>query len=119
MTADGTVSGVDDLLSALRARAADRRRLATEHPNLDAETVAAIRHAPKEVMGSADQSVPYDPTRYLWSAREVLAEYSDECRECYEPRQYPRGQRHFGWALWRTCDPGCSHVHHADEVWIA
>lgn len=42
----------------------------------------------------------------------------DLCQECFEWRPYPPGQEHFGWAWWRTCEPGCAHAHHEAEVWI-
>jgi hypothetical protein len=44
------------------------------------------------------------------------------CRDCYEWRYYPVGQRHFGQAWWRTCEHDgsrCDHPHHLEEVWIA
>jgi hypothetical protein len=41
------------------------------------------------------------------------------CLSCYDWRRYPGGQRHFGWAWWRTCAHGCPCAHHADEVWLA
>ena len=44
---------------------------------------------------------------------------SDLCRDCFEWRPFGKGQEHFGWSWWRTCEHGCGHEHHRLEVWVA
>lgn len=75
---------------------------------------AATRFAGERVDGEPS----YDPTKYRWN---VEPDPSDEqCRKCYAWRRFPIGQRHFGFAWWRTCSNrgDCPCEHHRDEFWV-
>ena len=59
----------------------------------------------------------YNADKYQWSLEPPLE--AETCRDCYEWRRYPIGQRHFGFAFWKRCHWDCGHSHHADEMWMA
>jgi len=73
--------------------------------------------APLAVIGPrGGELAPYIPDDWEWSQ-----EPPDDgtCRECYEWRRYPEGQRHFGMTWWRVCGQDCGCAHHANELWLA
>jgi hypothetical protein len=41
------------------------------------------------------------------------------CRECFEWRYYPDGQRDLGQTWWLVCNLDCDHAHHDGEIWLA
>lgn len=94
----------------------ERRMLAIETRTISEEDKSlAYQRLGAEYFGALD--LAYDPAAYQWSPAPAAADAT--CRDCYEWRRYPLGQRHFGFAWWRRCDNSCTHPHHADEIWIA